>query len=294
MFLTSMTEGLDQLTGIQGTLGYVVIILVVLILRELFWHGSKEAAMPHTSAVHQPRALKEDEESDPPRNFTLEQLRKFNGVVDEKGNETPLYLSVQGTVFDVSDAKDFYGPGGPYECFAGRECGVALAKMSFDDTYLDDFDGIEKLNHGERMELENWIDKFTHYRRYPILGKLVPPDKLPDSDRVLTLDELAQHDGTSNDIPDGFATPPIYLGAGTKVYDVSFGGVEFYGPGGGYHRFAGKNASRALAKMSFDPEDTNNTSVADLTDDQRKVLADWVRTFEERKKYPVVGRLKLN
>jgi hypothetical protein len=30
-------------------------------------------------------------------------------------------------------------------------------------------------------------------------------------------------------IPEGYATDPIYIGAGDKVHNVSFGGVEFYG-----------------------------------------------------------------
>lgn len=78
---------------------------------------------------------------------------------------------------------------------------------------------------------------------------------------------------------------------GDRVFDVSFGGVTFYGPGGGYHRFAGKNAARALAKMSFDPADTANTDTSDLTEKELKVLADWLKTFQVRKQYPCVGTL---
>jgi len=229
----------------------------------------------------------ENDAWDPPRNFTITQLRKFNGVGD-----SPLYLSVNGTVFDVSQAKDFYGPGGPYECFAGRECGAALAKMSFDETYLDDLDVCKTLNHGEKCELENWIEKFRDYRCYPVVGKLVPNHKLPSPDRIVSPEELSQNDGTSTEMPEGYAAVPIYVGAGGKVFDVSFGGIAFYGPGAGYNCFAGKNASRALAKMSFDPADTINTDTSDLSDQEKKVLADWVKTFEERKCYPCVGKLE--
>lgn len=234
---------------------------------------------------------KEDDVPDPPRNFTTSQLKYFDGTKDPKtGENKPVYLSLNGTVFDVSDGRDFYGPGGPYEMFAGRECGVALAKMSFDTQLLDDMDGCGKLNHGERMELENWIEKFTHYRCYPVLGKLIPDDKLPSPHRIVSKEELVLFNG-SGKVPDGYATPPIYIGAGDKIYDASFGGVAFYGTGCSYNRFAGKDASRALAKMSFDPVDTENSDVSDLSEKERKILDDWIKTFEEKKGYPCVGRL---
>lgn len=237
----------------------------------------------------------EENEPDPPRNFTVKQLLNFDGTKDPKTDEDkPVYLSVNGIVFDVSDGRNFYGPDGPYEAFAGHECGVALAKMSFDKEHLDDLAGCKDLNFGEKNELDGWIEKFQYYRNYPIKGGLVTDEKLkPLEDRILKAEDLAKHTGaTEEEKPEGYATQSIYLGAGDKVYDMSFGGVEFYGPGCGYNRFAGKDASRALAKMSFDPEDVQNTSVSDLEEKQKKILSDWIKTFEERKGYPVVGRLE--
>ena len=248
-----------------------------------------------TPSPYQPSKEDEEEEPDPPRNFTAEQLRHFDGTKDEKtGEDKPVYLSVNGKVFDVTDGRDFYGPDGPYADFAGRECGVALAKMSFDKELLtDDLEGITNLSPSEKNELDGWIEKFTYYRPYPVKGRFVPDAKLIAlKDRFLSKEELAKHDGSSEEIPEGYATAPIYLGAGDKVYDVSFGGVGFYGPKGGYNRFAGKDASRALAKMSFEPEDVENTSVDDLEEKNKKILADWIKTFGEKKKYPVVGKLK--
>lgn len=233
-----------------------------------------------------------DPEPDPPRNFTLQQLSYFDGTKDDRGDDKPVYLSVNCTVFDVSDGRNFYGPGGPYERFAGHECGVALAKMSFDAELLDSFD-FDTLNFGEKTELEGWIDKFTNYRCYPVKGKLIPDSLLPDASLVLTAEDIAAHDGLATPAPEGYAAAPIYVGAGDKVYDVSFGGVTFYGPGGPYHKFAGRNASRALAKMSLDDEDLQSVDTTDLSDKQRGVLNDWVKTFSERKKYPVVGSIQI-
>ncbi len=71
---------------------------------------------------------------------------------------------------------------------------------------------------------------------------------------------------------------------------MSFGGIEMYGSGGPYNRFAGRDASRALAKMSFEAADVNSTDLSDLTPAERKVLQDWDKRFTDGKKYPVVGR----
>ena len=58
----------------------------------------------------------DEDKPDPPRNFTLEQLSQYDGTKDEKNNEDkPVYLSMNGIVFDVTQGRNFYGPGGPYE-----------------------------------------------------------------------------------------------------------------------------------------------------------------------------------
>ena len=237
----------------------------------------------------------EEEEPSPPRNFTRKQLAYFDGKMEDKSEDhKPVYLSVNGIVFDVSDGRNFYGPGGPYEAFAGHECGVALAKMSFDTEHLDDLDGCERLNFGEKQELDNWIEKFQYYRCYPIKGRLISDSELATlASRTLTKDDLAKHTGSPDEpVLDGYAARSIYIAAGSKVFDMSFGGIEFYGPGCSYNRFAGKDASRALAKMSFEDADLSNTDTSDLDDKQKKVLDDWIKTFEVRKGYPIVGTIE--
>lgn len=236
----------------------------------------------------------EEDEPDPPVNFTVAQLRKFDGTDDKKGRPEPLYFSANGIVFDASDeaGRAVYGPQGPYRSFAGRECGAALAKGCVtDDESLLDLSACKSLSTSEQSDLEDWIERFKKERRYTVLGRLVPDDLLPSSDRTISKEELSSHIGTG-EIHDGYAHAPIYLGVSGKVYDVSFGGVMFYGPGGGYARFAGKDASRALAKMSFDPKDTEDPDISELTEKEKKILNDWIKTFEERKMYPCVGRLE--
>lgn len=281
-------------------LGYIVVI-VFAYLGYCFINLASHNDSPHGKKNNDKNGKEEegqdddddDNDNEKPRNFTQKQLLYFDGSTDPKTQETkPVYLSVNGIVFDVTKGKEYYGPGGPYELFAGHECGVALAKMSFDTEYLDDLDGCTKLNYGEKEELDNWINKFEHWRCYPIKGRLIPDCKLPDPDRILSLEDLWNNNGEGQ-VPEGYASAPIYIGAHDKVYDVSFGGVSFYGKGCSYNVFAGRDAARALATMSLDPEVAKNPDISDLTEKQIKVLNDWKNTFEERKLYPVVGRLKV-
>ena len=64
-----------------------------------------------------------------------------------------------------------------------------------------------------------------------------------------------------------------------------------YSLGGPYSLFAGKDVSRALAKMSFKDEDVNNSDISDLTAEEKKTLEEWEVKFTNVKKYPVVGKL---
>jgi hypothetical protein len=64
---------------------------------------------------------------------------------------------------------------------------------------------------------------------------------------------------------------------------------SFYGPGGPYHLFAGRDASRALAKSSLLQEDVENTSTKDLTPSERSTLQDWETNY--RSLYDLVGRI---
>lgn len=284
--LKDISEWIDHTTGISGSLGYVIILLLV-----FFGHNIMNSWNEPDVGSNAPK--EEEEETEPPRNFTTKQLVYFNGEDDERtGEAKPVYLSVNGQVFDVSDGRNFYGPDGPYASFAGRECGVALAKMSFDTEHLDDLAGCKDLSYGEKDELDNWTYKFTYHRNYPVKGRLVAGDYLKSlTGRTLTREDLSKHKGDAEEIPEGYATAPIYIGAGNKVFDASFGGVEFYGPSGGYNKFAGNDISRALALMSFNPDDLANTNTDDLSEKQLKILGDWIQTFEVKKGYPIAGNL---
>ncbi|KAL0924365.1 hypothetical protein M5K25_005182 [Dendrobium thyrsiflorum] len=65
----------------------------------------------------------------------------------------------------------------------------------------------------------------------------------PDKPRLWMVEELAPFNGTDEKLP-------ILLGILGSVFDVTKG-KSHYGPGGGYHHFAGRDASRAFASGNF-------------------------------------------
>lgn len=262
----------------------VMTFMVVIMLRGLLSSPSRRVATPKEEP-------QKEEEKITPRDFTIEQLREFNGVDNPK-----IYIAMKGEVYDVTKAADYYGPEGTYNCFAGRDASRAMAKLSFEESELGN-PRIDDLGPFERDVLEQWVEKFKFYKGYPVVGKISTPKR----DRIFTRDELKLYRGIPpSDIPEGQSQShipadrvdsEILVAVKGNVYDVSYGGTEHYGPGGSYHLFAGIDASRALAKMSFDSSDVNSSDLSDLTEEQLKILDDWEAKFQMKKRYPIIGRL---
>ncbi|XP_021864103.1 membrane steroid-binding protein 1-like [Spinacia oleracea] len=96
----------------------------------------------------------------------------------------------------------------------------------------------------------------------------------------LTEEQLREYDG-----PD--PKKPLLMAMKGNIYDVSRGRI-FYGPGGSYAMFDGRDATRALALMSFDPQDlTANTD--GLSESELDVLQNWELKFQENPKIGVHG-----
>ncbi|KLU86735.1 hypothetical protein MAPG_05746 [Magnaporthiopsis poae ATCC 64411] len=98
----------------------------------------------------------------------------------------------------------------------------------------------------------------------------------PKLDVKISKDDLANAAGTDGG--------KCYVAIKGLVYDVT--GNKAYQPGGAYHVFAGKDASRALAKSSTQPDDVS-PKWDDLDDKEQGVLNDWITFFSKR--YNVVG-----
>ncbi|GBF90808.1 steroid-binding protein-like [Raphidocelis subcapitata] len=96
--------------------------------------------------------------------MTPQQLAGHDGSDPSK----PLYVSVRGCIFDMSAGRTFYGPGGPYAVFAGKECARALAFMKVQPEFCtgDLSDATEQ----QLKTLSDWESKFKS--KYPVVGEL--------------------------------------------------------------------------------------------------------------------------
>lgn len=80
-------------------------------------------------------------------------------------------------MFDVTSGRNFYGPGGPYSNFAGRDASRGLACGSFDEDMLTKnldgpLDNLKGLGQEEMGALQGWDERFSE--KYLVVGKLVP------------------------------------------------------------------------------------------------------------------------
>ncbi|KAI9893384.1 MAG: hypothetical protein M1814_006681 [Vezdaea aestivalis] len=137
-------------------------ILLLLLLFVTLWLRLRPAAPAHIPLPATPTVFK---------TFTPETLLPYDGTGSQ-----PVYLAVRGRVFDVSGGRTFYGPGGPYSNFAGRDASRGLAKGSFDEDMLTKdlkgpVDTLADLDGEELEALRGWEEKFEE--KYLVVGKLV-------------------------------------------------------------------------------------------------------------------------
>ncbi|EYC36265.1 hypothetical protein Y032_0913g3014 [Ancylostoma ceylanicum] len=97
--------------------------------------------------------------------MTLAELRKYDGVRDEH-----ILFALNGTIYDVSRGRMFYGPGGPYGAMAGRDATRALGTMDVKDV-RDEWDDHETLTSDQKETANEWEASFKY--KYPTVGKLI-------------------------------------------------------------------------------------------------------------------------
>eukprot|EP00002_Diphylleia_rotans_P005171 TRINITY_DN14298_c0_g1_i1.p1 TRINITY_DN14298_c0_g1~~TRINITY_DN14298_c0_g1_i1.p1 ORF type:complete len:146 (-),score=27.58 TRINITY_DN14298_c0_g1_i1:255-692(-) len=97
--------------------------------------------------------------------LTREQLKRYNG----SDPNLPIYVAVKGKIYDVGMKNSFYGPGGAYSVFAGREANRGLALMSTQEE--DAVPSTEGLGPESLEALDSWAEYFEN--KYHHAGMII-------------------------------------------------------------------------------------------------------------------------
>jgi membrane-associated progesterone receptor component len=159
---TTVMGGITEYTGLSPAAFFTILAMMAVVYKlvcGMFVAAGDYVAVKKANAyaLREPVQLGE--------NVTEEKLRAYDGSDPEK----PLLMAIKGQIYDVSRSRMFYGPGGPYALFAGRDASRALALMSFDPRDLTG--NIDGLNASELEVLQDWEYKFME--KYVKVGQLV-------------------------------------------------------------------------------------------------------------------------
>jgi len=108
------------------------------------------------------------------RLFSEALLAKFDGTDPTK----PIYLAIDGDVFDVSSNSRVYGPGGSYHHMSGKDAARAFGTGCFADHQTHDLRG---LSESELRGVNHWKKFFKDHKTYHKVGRVSHPPIDPDS-----------------------------------------------------------------------------------------------------------------
>lgn len=161
-----------------------------------------------------------------PIQLTDEELKAYDGSDPSK----PIYLAINGTIYDVSNGRNFYGPGGSYHFFAGADASRAFITTCFDSDITPDLRGVDTMyipksdpevdalfTSGEmkiRMEqekrlakqkayeaLKHWVDFFANSPKYNKVGTVKREPGWETKGPVPTLCEAAEKQRPTREPP---------------------------------------------------------------------------------------------
>ncbi|KAI9179593.1 hypothetical protein H9P43_004921 [Blastocladiella emersonii ATCC 22665] len=110
----------------------------------------------------------------PSLTLTPAELALYNGT----DPTLPIYLAVMGDVFDVTAGREYYGPGGGYSFFSGRDAGRAFVTGCFQTHLTPDLRG---LTPDELKSVDEWRSFYENSDKYFRVGKVAHPPIDPSS-----------------------------------------------------------------------------------------------------------------
>lgn len=151
-----------------------------------------------------------------PLYLTPAELATYNGSDPSK----PLYLAINGTIYDVSSNARTYGPGGSYQYFSGVDAARAYVTGCFAEDRTPDMRGVEEMylpiddpvvdRHWTKEELAelkkeelakaekkvydnlaHWVNFFKNSPKYDFVGYVKRPEGWPGTEPVRQLCDTA-------------------------------------------------------------------------------------------------------
>lgn len=157
-FLTSVVNEI-----IYSPLNLVLVGVITFLVFKILRSRQQPAAAP-APEPELPRLRKD---------FTVGELRQFDGTQADGR----VLVAVNGTVYDVTKGKRFYGPGGPYAAFGGTDASRGLATFSVTSNDKDEFDDLSDLTPMEMESVREWEMQFKE--KYVLVGRLLKPGEQP-------------------------------------------------------------------------------------------------------------------
>jgi len=141
-----------------------------------------------------------------PGDMTEEELKAYNGLDPTK----PVLMAIKGKIYNVSSSRMFYGVGGTYGEWSGKDASRAIAKLSFEEEDLNsDLTGLEK----DALEsLDDWEIMFKS--KYVKVGSIKRPKRILNPLGDMSEEELKAYDGKD-------PSKPILMAINGVIYDVS-------------------------------------------------------------------------
>ncbi|KAK9371476.1 cytochrome b5-like heme/steroid binding domain-containing protein [Lipomyces chichibuensis] len=102
-----------------------------------------------------------------PRIFSDDTLALYNG----SNTALPIYVGLNGSVYDVTENRRTYGPGGPYNHFAGRDAARAFVTGCFTTDLTHDLRGLDPV--AAESDISGWKAFFEKSARYWYVGDVI-------------------------------------------------------------------------------------------------------------------------
>ncbi|CAK9160966.1 unnamed protein product [Ilex paraguariensis] len=191
----TLKESIVAYTGLSPATFFTVVALVLAV------YYMVSGILPSSDPGRHQRSRESEEQMRPLPppvqlgEITEEELKVYDGSDPKK----PLLMAIKGQIYDVSQSRMFYGPGGPYALFAGKDASRALAKMSFEDKDLTG--DISGLGVFELEALQDWEYKFMG--KYVKVGTVKTTVPVTDSSNASEPAEAIDRDAAkpAEDVP---------------------------------------------------------------------------------------------